>query len=143
MRRTLFLLYGLVAYLCFLGTFSYAVGFVAGVLVPRTIDDGRQAPLVIALAIDAALLSLFAVQHSVMARRGFKRWWTRTVPAPIERSTFVLFTCAVLGTLYWQWRAVPDQVWDVSNPTARVLLSPTEPDALLDALRAEGALVDR
>ena len=122
MRRSLFLLYGLTAYVLFLGTFIYAIGFVAGVLVPRSIDDGPQAPLVLALAIDAALLSLFGIQHSIMARSGFKRWWTEIVPRPIERSTFVLFTCAVLGMLFWQWRAIPDLVWDVSNQPARVLL---------------------
>jgi protein-S-isoprenylcysteine O-methyltransferase Ste14 len=122
MRRTLFLLYGFIAYALFLGTFSYAVGFVAGVLVPRTIDDGAGGPLAVALGIDAALLSLFAVQHSIMARNGFKRWWTRIVPKPIERSTFVLFTCVVLGLLFWQWRAVPDVVWEVSDPAARTLI---------------------
>jgi len=122
MRRTLFLIYGLVAYALFLGAFSYAVGFVSGLLVPRTIDDGPQGPLAVALAINAGLLSLFAVQHSVMARNGFKRWWTRIVPKPIERSTFVVFTCVVLGLLFWQWRAVPEVVWEVTNPAARMLI---------------------
>jgi protein-S-isoprenylcysteine O-methyltransferase Ste14 len=122
MRRTIYLLYGLTAYALFLVTFLYAIGFVADALVPRAIDDGPQAPLVLALVIDAALLSLFAIQHSVMARRGFKRWWTRVVPWPIERSTFVLFTNVVLGLLYWQWRAIPDLVWEVSNLPARTLL---------------------
>src|SRR6058998_1659376 len=99
------LLYGLLAYAFFLASFLYAVFFVGNAFVPRTIDVGPAAPLWQAIVIDLALLGVFAVQHSVMARRGFKRWWTSLVPKPVERSTFVLFTCAVLGALFWQWRA--------------------------------------
>lgn len=118
MQRFAFLLYGVVVYVLFLGTFLYAVGFVSNFGVPRSIDTGMTAPLATALPINAALLSLFAVQHSIMARRGFKRWWTRIIPEPIERSNFVLSTCIVLGLLFWQWRALPDVVWEVVHPAA-------------------------
>ena len=115
MSRTLALLYGGVSYAAFLVTFLYAMAFVAGVGVPKHIDNGVGAPLLTALAIDIALLSLFAVQHSGMARPAFKRWWTRFVPQPIERSTFVLVSSGVLLLLFWQWRPLPQVVWQVSH----------------------------
>jgi protein-S-isoprenylcysteine O-methyltransferase Ste14 len=115
MSRTLALLYGGVSYAAFLVTFLYAMAFVAGVGVPKHIDNGVGAPLLSALAIDIALLSLFAVQHSGMARPAFKRWWTRFVPQPIERSTFVLVSSGVLLLLFWQWRPLPQVVWQVSH----------------------------
>jgi protein-S-isoprenylcysteine O-methyltransferase Ste14 len=118
MRRFAFLAYGFICYLCFAVTLLYAIGFVGNLVVPRSIDSGPTAPLGMALAINAGLLALFAVQHSVMARRGFKRWWTRIVPQSIERSTFVLLTCVVLGLTFWQWRALPDVVWDFTHPAA-------------------------
>lgn len=115
MSRTLALLYGGVSYAAFLVTFLYAMAFVAGVGVPKHIDNGVGAPLLTALAIDIALLSLFAVQHSGMARPAFKRWWTQFVPQPIERSTFVLVSSGVLLLLFWQWRPLPQVVWQVSH----------------------------
>lgn len=119
MSRLLALLYGAVCYTVFLLTFLYAIGFVTGFGVPRTIDDGLSAPTATALAIDLLLLGLFAVQHSGMARPAFKRWWTRYVPAPIERSTYVLFSSLVLILLFWQWRTLPQAVWHVDNQAVR------------------------
>ena len=118
-------LYGLVAYLFFLATFTYAIGFVGNLpLLPKTIDSGASAPLVETLAVNLALLGLFAVQHSVMARRGFKRWWTRVIPESVERSTFVLAATAVLALLLWQWRPIAEPVlWSVSDPVARFVLN--------------------
>jgi protein-S-isoprenylcysteine O-methyltransferase Ste14 len=119
MSRLLALLYGAVCYTVFLLTFLYAIGFVSGFGVPRTIDDGISAPTATALAIDLLLLGLFVVQHSGMARPAFKRWWTRYVPAPIERSTYVLFSSLVLILMYWQWRTLPQSIWQVDSEPAR------------------------
>jgi methanethiol S-methyltransferase len=117
-------LYGLVAYLFFLATFVYAIGFVGNLpLLPKTIDSGAAAPLVESLVVNLALLGLFAVQHSVMARRGFKRWWTKMIPESVERSTFVLAATAALALLLWQWRPLAEPVlWSVSDAVARLAL---------------------
>ena len=117
-------LYGLVVYLFFLATFVYAIGFVGNLpLLPKTIDSGAAAPLVETLVVDLALLGLFAVQHSVMARRGFKRWWTKIIPESMERSSFVLAATAVLALLLWQWRPIAEPVlWSVGDPVVRTLL---------------------
>jgi protein-S-isoprenylcysteine O-methyltransferase Ste14 len=124
MGRILALLYGSVAYLVFLGTFLYAIGFITGRVVPKTVDTGLVAPFGEALVVNILLLSLFAVQHSVMARKPFKRWWTQFVPIAIERSTYVLLASLALILLFWQWRAMPSIVWQVSSPTmAMVMLS--------------------
>src|SRR5262249_12213957 len=117
MARLLALLYGFVAYLVFLGTFLYAIGFVTGLVVPKTVDMGVAAPIGEAMVVNILLLALFAVQHSVMARRPFKRWWTQFVPIAIERSTYVFLASLALILLFWQWRAMPSIVWQVSNPT--------------------------
>jgi len=117
-------LYGLVVYLFFLATFIYAIGFVGNLpLLPRTIDSGAAAPLAETLVVNFALLGLFAVQHSVMARRGFKRWWTKIVPEAVERSTYVLAATAALALLLWQWRPIAEPVvWSVVDPIGRFAL---------------------
>ena len=120
--RFLTITYGAVSYLVFLVAFLYAIGFVAGVGVPRSVDHGIAAPLGQAITVNLLLLSLFAVQHSVMARPGFKRWWTRFVPPPVERSTYVLLASSVLFLLYWQWRTMPAVMWQVTSPTAQYAL---------------------
>ena len=116
MSRFLFLGYAGVCYLIFFATFLYSIGFLGDWGVPRSIDaGGPESPLAVALLVNVALLSIFAVQHSAMARQGFKRWWTRIVPRPIERATYVLLTCAALALLYWQWRPLPGVVWELEG----------------------------
>ncbi|MFO0950752.1 MAG: isoprenylcysteine carboxylmethyltransferase family protein [Isosphaeraceae bacterium] len=114
--------YGVLCYLVFFVSFVYSVGFIGDWAVPRSIDRGPEAPLGQALLIDAALLGLFAVQHSVMARPAFKRVWTRVVPEPVERATYVLFSSLALLLLFWQWRPVGGVLWDVEAPAARGLI---------------------
>ena len=121
MVRLLALTYGTICYLVFFATFLYAIGFVANLGVPKSIDSPATGSLALALAIDLGLLGLFAVQHSVMARPGFKRWWTRIVPEPIERSTYVLLSSLALALLFWQWRGIDAVVWSTQAVAAWAL----------------------
>jgi protein-S-isoprenylcysteine O-methyltransferase Ste14 len=122
MNRLLAVLYGLVCYLMFVLVILYLLGFIAGMVVPKSLDTPATLPLIQAIAIDFVLLLLFGAQHSIMARPAFKRWWLQFVPAPIERSTYVLFSNAALIVLFWQWQGLPGMIWQMENNAARTLL---------------------
>lgn len=123
MGRILAFVYGALSYVVFFVTFLYAIGFVGNLVVPKSVDSGpAAATLTRALILDIILMSIFALQHSVMARPGFKRLWTRIVPEAIERSTFVLFSSLALILLFWQWRPINDVVWSVDNQAGGYLL---------------------
>lgn len=122
MRRAAITAYGIVVYLAFLAVVAYAVGFVEGMAVPKGIDDGPATAAWVALAVDVALLAVFAIQHSGMARPGFKEWWDEHVPAPVERSTYVVLATAALALLMWQWRPLPTVVWEVSSAPWRTAI---------------------
>jgi protein-S-isoprenylcysteine O-methyltransferase Ste14 len=115
MLRFAAFLYGAVAYLTFFVTILYAIGFVSGLVVPKAIDTGATSPAGTAFIINLALMSLFAVQHSVMARKRFKQWWTQFIPKSVERSTYVLFASLTLLLLFWQWRPMPAIIWEIEE----------------------------
>jgi protein-S-isoprenylcysteine O-methyltransferase Ste14 len=116
MGRFIAFLYGLVAYAVFLVTFLYAIGFVTGLVVPKTIDTGAVVPMAEAIIVNLLLMSAFAIQHSVMARQPFKTWFTQYVPKSVERSTYVLLASLLLVLLFWQWRPLPGAVWQIAQP---------------------------
>ncbi len=122
MGPVLILLYGIVAYLIAMASIAYAIGFVGNYWVPKSIDSGSVGPLGEALIVNVLLLGLFAIQHSGMARRGFKKALTAIVPEPIERSTYVLLSALILWLLYWQWRPITDEIWRVDGPIGSTLL---------------------
>jgi methanethiol S-methyltransferase len=116
------LTYGAFCYVVFFATFLYAIGFIDNLFVLKAMDSGRSGPLAEALAIDAGLLALFAIQHSVMARQWFKRAWTAIIPPAAERSTYVLFSSLALLVLFWQWRPIGGTIWQVDDPTGRAVI---------------------
>ena len=120
--RAAILLYGVAAYLFFFCVFTYMIGFVGGFLVPRHIANGLPAQPWKAILLDVVLLATFAIQHSVMARPAFKRWWTQIIPPAAERSTFVLLASALLALVIWQWRPLPGVVWKVESPIGVAML---------------------
>jgi protein-S-isoprenylcysteine O-methyltransferase Ste14 len=122
MGKVLGLIYGVAAYFLFLVVIVYAIGFVADWLVPKSIDSGTQGDLILSLLINTALLGVFAVQHSVMARPGFKAWWTKIVPQSIERSTYVVFSGLALLLLFWKWQPLPGTVWKVEESAGVIAL---------------------
>jgi protein-S-isoprenylcysteine O-methyltransferase Ste14 len=118
MGKVVSVLYGAVAYVIFFGAFLYAIAFVEDLPVPKTIDSGTAGAFLPSLIVDALLLGVFAVQHSLMARPAFKRWWTRFVPHAVERSTYVLLASLSLILVFWQWRPLPQVFWSVTSASA-------------------------
>lgn len=123
MGRSITFIYGVVAYVIFLVTFLYSIGFVGNLLVPKSIDSGIQGTLGVSIAINLALLSVFALQHSIMARPAFKRVWTKIIPKAAERSTYILMTCVALILIFMFWHPLPTLIWDVRNSIAGMALT--------------------
>lgn len=123
MRKSIEFFYGVIAYLIFLVSFLYAMGFVGNFIVPKSIDTGPSTTFMQAFIVDALLLGIFAIQHSVMARPAFKKWWTGIIPPVIERSTYVLLSSLALLLIYWQWQPMPSIVWKIENQTGAMVLT--------------------
>lgn len=123
LKRLLVFIFGVAVYLLFLLTVLYGIGFVGNIFVPKGIDDGTPSSLVIALPINLLLMAIFGVQHSVMARPAFKKWWLRLIPEPVERSMFVLGASLSLLLLFWQWRPLTGYVWNFPAGLMNVVLS--------------------
>jgi methanethiol S-methyltransferase len=123
MKSSIAFVYGVVAYLVFLVAFLYAIGFIGNFIVPKSIDSGQETTLGQALLVNALLMGLFAVQHSVMARPAFKKWWTGIIGPVIERSTYVLLSSLALFLMYWKWQPIPTVVWNVENQAATLILN--------------------
>lgn len=122
MKKVLYLLYGVISYFAFFGTILYAIGFIGNFVVPKTIDGAAVVSTGKAILINASLLFLFALQHSIMARPAFKRWWVKYVPEPLERSTYVLFASLCLMLMIWQWQPIGGVIWSVQNETIKKVL---------------------
>jgi len=122
LRFTAFL-FGGVAYLTFLFTIMYAIGFISDIAVPKAIDTGPKSGTFEAIVVNLALMALFAIQHSVMARKSFKHWWTQFIPRSVERSTYVLCASLTLLLLFWQWRPMPDLIWSIQEPDLAVVIA--------------------
>lgn len=123
MKRTLYFIYGILSYAVFFAAFLYAIGFVGDFLVPKSINSGTESDFAMSVITNLILLSLFALQHSVMARPGFKIWWTNIINPAVERSTYVLLSSLILFLIYWQWRPLTDSVWNVENETLILVLN--------------------
>lgn len=123
MKKVLIVIYGIIAYLIFLVAFLYAIGFVGNLFVPKSIDTGEEISLVPAVLINLGLLSLFALQHSIMARPAFKKWFTKIIDPAMERSTYILLSSLILLFMYWKWQPMTTIVWDTENIVSLIVMA--------------------